>query len=494
MTCPPQVERATSASEQTSAVWAAVLARLREELPSLAFEAWIEPLADQLAPDGLRLVCPNAFHLERVRERYLARIERYATEANDGPAAVTLRIAAPPDTTAPMSTRVALAAVRAEPPSARVVALPPREPDVPGSSEPNLPPHDFASFVVGPGNALAREACAALARGRQLAVSPLYVVAESGLGKTHLAASVAREVRARGERALYVSAEQFTNELMAGIRAQRTEELKRRYREQCDVLIFEDVQFLRGKRQTQLELLHTLEQLVRRGARILLTAEQLPREIPDLDPRLAARLASGLCAEIEPPDGELRRAILRAHTAAAGVSMPAACVDRLVAAAEKGSVRDLESALVQVLASASLLRRPIDLDLVETALRKLRPRHGGGRLPPERIAEIVADQFQLTPAALASRSRRRDVLLPRQIAMVLCMQHTDASTEEIGRTFGRSHPAVKNAARALDVALSARPALRERLAAIRAEIEALTGARKGPRRADRSPATLARRP
>jgi chromosomal replication initiator protein len=484
MTCPPQVEPATSACGSTSAVWAAVFARLREELPSLAFEAWIEPIVDQLAPDGLCLACPNAFHLERVRERYLARIERYAAEANDGPVAIKLRIGQPADATLPTSAPIPRAAIRAEPPCARVVALPARGSDVPASSESDLPPHDFTSFVVGPGNALAREACAALARGHQLAVSPLYVVAGSGLGKTHLAASVAREARTRGERVLYVSAEQFTNELMTGIRTQRTEEMKRRYREQCDVLVFEDVQFLRGKRQTQFELLHTLEHLARRGARILLTSEQLPREIPDLDPRLCSRLASGLCAEIEPPDAELRRSILCTRARAAGVTLPGACIDRLVDAVE-GNIRDLESALVQVLATASLLRRPIDSRLVETALRKLQPRHRSGRLSPDRIAEIVASRFHLTPAALASRSRRREVLLPRQIAMVLCMQHTDASVEQIGRIFGRSHPAVTNAARALEVALSARPALREPLAEIRAEIEALSGSRKGPHRADR---------
>ncbi len=488
MTCPPQVERATSASKQTSAVWTTVLARLREELPSLALEAWIEPIADQLTPEGLSLGCPNAFHLERVRDRYLARIERYAAEANGAPIPVALRVGGPSTaTTSTRANRIREGTRGTSPasiPQARVI--PPRAVEPPRGAAPDtdLPPHDFAGFVVGPGNALAREACAALARGRQVAVSPLYLVAASGLGKTHLAAAVAREVRSRGERALYVPAEQFTNELMAAIRSQSTEALKRRYREHCDVLVLEDVQFLRGKRQTQIELLHTLEQLVRRGARILLTAEQLPRDIPDLDPRLASRLSSGLCAEIEPPTPELRRAILHARAADAGIAVPAGCVDRIVAGAA-GSVRDLESALVQVLATASLLRRPIDLELVEMALRKLTPQSAHGTIEPARIAELVATHFQLTPAALASRSRRREVLVPRQIAMVLCMQHTDASMEEIGRTFGRSHPAVANAPRALKTALAARPALQERLAAIRTEIEALTGARKGPRRAGR---------
>jgi chromosomal replication initiator protein len=148
-------------------------------------------------------------------------------------------------------------------------------------------------------------------------------------------------------------------------------------------------------------------------------------------------------------------------------------------------VRDLEAALVQLVASASLLRRPIDLPLVEAALRKVQPRGGAGGLDPEHIAEIVAAQFHTTPAALASRSRRREVLLPRQLAMYLSTRHTHASLERIGRAFARNHPSVANAVRAVERALAARPALRERIEALRAEIEALGGGRKGPRRAGR---------
>jgi chromosomal replication initiator protein len=463
-------------------VWTTVLARLRAETPSqaAALEAWLEPLVASEGSDGLRIACPSAFHLDRVRERYLARIEHHARESAGAPIAVTLVVGAPVRSDAP-------AAPRPEPPPPVVIGA--RVVPLRGRPEPvllDLPAHDFASFVAGDGNALARAACAALAQGRQLAVSPLYLVGGRGIGKTHLACATAHAACERGERVLYVSAEQFTNELMAAIRGQRTEELKRRYREQCDLLVFEDVQFLRGKRQTQLELLHTLEHLLRRGARALFTAEQLPLDIPELDPRLASLLASGLCAEIDPPDPELRRKIVRARAAAAGVTLAAACVDRL-ADAVRGSVRDLEAALVQVLASASLLRRPIDLALVEAALRKVTPRVPGGALEPERVAEIVAAHFQLTATALASRSRRKDVLLPRQIAMYLCTRHTDASLERIGRAFGRHHPAVANAARAVQRAMGSRPALRERLAAITGEIEALTGSggRKGPRRAGR---------
>jgi chromosomal replication initiator protein len=502
MACPPQVERAASALVPTAAVWSVVLRRLREELSPFALEAWIDPIVAEPTGDGLRLLCPTEFHCGRVRERHLLRIEALFAEAGGGPRAVTLgvapraaageRVGAEAGETASTVTgppgaasrpeRVPAASPPLRPDRARIVAVRSETPAVARACEP--PSHDFASFVTGPANALAREACLALARGRQLAMSPLCVVARTGLGKTHLAGALLREVRARGgDRAAYVSGEQFTNELGDAIRSQRTGEFKRRYREACDVLVFDDVHFLRGKRQTQLELLHTLEHLARRGARVMITSERLPREIPDLDPRLASWLTSGLCAEIEPPDPALRRAVLTAKASAAGFALPPPCLERL-AAAVTGSVRDLESALVQVIASASLLRRPIDAELVDAALRKVLPGTRAGGLEPERIAELVAAHFGVPASALGARSRRREHLVPRQVAMYLCTRYTDASLHRIGQCFGRNHPSVANAVRAVERAAGARPALRERLAALAAEIDALAGGgRRGPRRA-----------
>src|SRR5690606_32524669 len=265
MTCPPQVERAASARVQTAAVWTAVLARLRAEMPghAAAHEAWLEPLVARVGPDGLELACPNAFHLERVRERYLERIERCAGEAAGIHMRVTLVVdaalcaaaAAAAAATANAANAAAGAPARLAPAATigpRVV--PPRTRPPAPPPEPDLPAYSFESFVVGEGNALAREASFALSHGRQLKLSPLYLYGGRGCGKTHLACAVAHEARKRGERVLYVSAEQFTNDLMAAIRSQRTEEFKRRHREAVDLLVFEDVQFLRGKRQTQLEL------------------------------------------------------------------------------------------------------------------------------------------------------------------------------------------------------------------------------------------------
>lgn len=473
MTCPPQV-------------WDGVLRRLAHELSPLAVSAWITPLQAEANGRVLHLSCPSAFHRERVRERFLARIEELASEEAGEPIQVTLGIGAPRCAVASIAPsdgaedardaararRGAPVAVRALEPRTRSIALVP-EP-VPLPPRPDLPQHTFASFVVGPGNALAREACVALAQGRQLAMSPLYLVAPDGQGKTHLAAAVVGEAREHSSaRVVVASGEQFTNELLAAIRANRTAEFKARYRRDCDLLVLEDVQFVGGKRQTQLELLHTLESLAQRGARVLLTAERLPKEIPDLDPRLASRMASGLCAEIEPPDTELRRAILRAKAAAGGVRLPPGAIERLIAV--PGSVRDLEAVLIQLVATASLLKRSIDLDLVESALRKMLPRLAAQGLDAERVVETVAAAFQTTPAALASRTRRREVLVPRQLSMYLCTRYTDASLQRIAQLFGRNHPSVANAVRAVERGLLERAPLRYKLEALIARLDTLSG-------------------
>jgi chromosomal replication initiator protein len=471
MTCPPQV-------------WDGVVRRLARELSPFALSAWIDPLRREESDGDLRLSCPGAFHRERVRALFLNRIEELVQIEHGAPVRVVLVVReASADDTAPLSI-TADREGRSEPPARRVPpngarapehrprSLPARDPREPAAAaRAELPQQTFASFVVGPGNALAREACLAIARGRQLAMSPLYIVSGSGNGKSHLAVAAAHEAHVRsGARVVYASGEQFTNELLGAIRADRTAEFKRRYRRECDLLILEDVQFLRGKRQTQLELLHTLEHLAQRGARVLFTAERLPKEIPDIDPRLASRMASGLCAEIEPPDVELRREILRAKAAAGGVGLPPGAIERLVEAVP-GSVRDLEAVLIQLVASASLLKRPIDLELVESALRKVAPRLASAGLSPERIVETVATAFQTSPAALAARSRRRDVLVPRQIAMYLCTRYGDESMQRIGRLFGRNHTAVANAVRAVERGLLERAPLRYKVEALIARLE-----------------------
>jgi chromosomal replication initiator protein len=339
----------------------------------------------------------------------------------------------------------------------------------------------FDTFLVGPPNALAREAAFALAEARQREVNPLYLAGDGGQGKTHLARAVALSARGQQARVVYTSAEGFTAEFLGSLRSASVPRFKRRYREECDVLVLEDVDFLRGKQSTQLELFHTVAHLLDAGARVVFTGARLPRQIPDLERRLGDQMASGLVAELAPPDAELRRRILRARAAAGGIRLPDDCLERLVEAV-RGSVRDLESVLGQIVASAALLKQPVDLALTEAALRKLGGDAGAPlglrRVSPREVIELVAAFFRTTPEAMASRSRRRDVLLPRQLAMYLCRRFTDASLSEIGRALGRDHPAVLNAVSAVEKLILERAPLRYQVEALCGRLEHLRAPRE----------------
>jgi chromosomal replication initiator protein len=485
-------------------LWDGVLRRLGEEVPAFGLDAWVRPLVAEVDGGGLRLLCPTSFHRDRVRERYLKHIvdcvEREARRALP----VTLEARGRPEGSGCKPMLKALP--RRAGPRTEAAARGPQQgaqgaaprPD-PRSAEPAgggrlhqpMLPHSFENFVVAPCNALAREASLALAQGRQPAVSPLYLVSASGNGKTHLACSVVREASRRGPRVVYASAEGFTNELMASIRSGSTGAFKRRFRDQCDLLVLEDVQFLGGKTNTQLELFHTLEHLRAAGRPVVITADRIPREIARLDPRIGSLMASGVVAEIEPPGAETRRAILRQKAAAGGVHLPEPCLELLVANT-RASIRDVEGVLTQIVASAALLNRPIDVELTEAALRKITPSTEGRPLAPEEVVRIVAAFFRITPAALASRSRRRDVLLPRQLAMYLCHRYSDASLTAIGHALGKKHSAVCNAISAVERAMLERAPLRYQVEALAARLETLAQ-ESGPARNAGAPARRERR-
>jgi chromosomal replication initiator protein len=355
-------------------------------------------------------------------------------------------------------------------------------------------PFSFESFVVGPCNALAREAALALARTRQRSLNLVYLGGDSGMGKTHLARATAAEARryglacasslaasgsgaagassaagafgaagasraagafqARGAHArgggptvVYTSAENFTSDFVSAMRNGRGEQFRRRYRGSIGLLVVEDIQLFSGRVKTQLELFHTLQHVLDAGGRVLLTGDRSPRELSGLDDRVRSQVGQGFVAELEPPDAVVRRHILRSKAAAGGIRLPEDCLDLLVDASH-GSVRDIESMLIQVVTTSSLLGRSIDLDLTQDAIAL--KASASSVLPARTVAvseivRIVAAFFGKRPEALASKSRRRDVLVPRQLAMYLAHRYTDASFAEIGRGLGRGHPSVRNA-------------------------------------------------
>ncbi len=317
-------------------------------------------------------------------------------------------------------------------------------------------PLTFDSFTVGSCNALAREAAMALAappaNDTRLGLNQLFIVSDSGLGKTHLARAAASEgARAIGDRARYTTAEAFTSEFTHAVRADKMQGFKRRYRSECEMLVVDDVQFLEGKAATQLEFFHTVQHVLDCGGRVLLTGNRYPQELTHLDERVRARIVSGLVAELEAPDETVRRNILRAKAAHGGIRLPEACIDLLIECVD-GNVRELEGALIQLVTVASLFKRPIDLELTRESLDGRSPRLRVLSKPatPGDIIETVAGFFKTSPESLASRSRRRDVLIPRQLSMYLCRRYTNASLTDIGRALNRDHPAVANAIRKIE--------------------------------------------
>ena len=453
----------------TPKVWTDALQRLREELPAFVVESWIRPLRAEEDNTKLRLVCPNPFYKERVQHRYLKSIQN-AIEPTAYQVELTIAEKTKTKQRCPLPTPAT--------PTHQVTPTAKAQTSIsisrPGKSEPKQTafPYSFDAFVIGPSNALAREAAYALANQQSVQVSPLFLVAESGMGKTHLARAAATQARRGGARVVYTGAERFTTELLGAIHSNRTRTFRERFRENCDLLVIDDVDFLQGKSATQLELFHTLEHLCDAGQRVLLTGSQLPREMPKLDSRLCSRLGSGLVAPIEAPDSMMRRSILRNKAAAGGVHLPENCLDLMVDHL-RGSVRDLEAVLVQLVSSAALLKRQIDEELTQTAMRKLIPELEANQvvLHPVDIVRIVAAFFGGSIEDLASRSRKRDVLRKRQIAMYLCRRYTTASAKEIGRLLGRDHSAVLNAESIIERLILERAPLRYQIEALAARID-----------------------
>ena len=475
----------------TPEVWEGVLRQLKNEVPEFAYKTWLEPVQpspiEEKAGEPLGLLCPSRFHCERIRKDFLPRIKTFLRTEMGGDVEVHLRVATdrvetgrnsvtPLRHAAPISIR----SVDGPPQAARLLAK--NTGAQTGATQTEAFPEespDFDSFVVGSCNALAREVAWALAHGQQRGLSQVYLRAESGMGKTHLAKAVVGQANAIAETpATYISAEGFTNQFLSSLRNKRTHEFMRRYRGGKRLLVIEDVQFLEGKSATQLEFFHTVQHVLDAGGKLMLTGDRMPHEMHQLSERIRSQLGSGFVAELEAPDAKVRRAILRNKAAHGGVALPSECLEALVESI-RGSVRDLEGALIQLVTSAALMKSKIDLSLTQRVIRQRAGTEKKVRLLlPGDVVSAVARFFGVRPDRIAGRSRKREVLLPRQIAMYLCSRYTDAGIGEIGQALGRDHPAVRNAISKIERAILEKPPLRYQIEALGEKLDDLVRPRQ----------------
>ena len=308
------------------------------------------------------------------------------------------------------------------------------------------PKYIFRNFVVGAGNQFAHAACMAVAEQPGKTYNPLFIYGGVGLGKTHLLNAIGNHVAEHSDlRIAYLTTEQFTNEVINSIRYDKMMDLRKRYRH-IDMWMIDDIQFLMGKERTQEEFFHTFNALYEGHKQIVLSSDRFPKDMPDIEERLRSRFEWGLIADLQPPDVETRIAILRKKSEDEGVKLPEDVI-QFLSVTMKSNIRELEGSLVRLGAYASLTGQTITLELAKNVLRDL---IGETKkiVAMDDIQEAVCAQFHVKMAELKSRRRSKTLVHPRQIAMYLCRELTDASYPEIGRQFGgKDHTTIIHACR-----------------------------------------------
>lgn len=308
------------------------------------------------------------------------------------------------------------------------------------------PKYKFDSFVIGNSNRFAHAASLAVAESPAKAYNPLFIYGGVGLGKTHLMHAIGHYILLNNPKAkvVYVSSEKFTNELVNSIKDDKNVEFRNKYRN-VDVLLIDDIQFVAGKERTQEEFFHTFNALYEANKQIILSSDRPPKEIPTLEDRLRSRFEWGLTADIQPPDFETRIAILKKKADVENLNIQNE-VMVYIASKIKSNIRELEGALIKVVAYSSLTNKEVSVDLASEALKDMISNKQTKHITIEIIQDVVSSYYSLRIEDFKSQRRTRNVAFPRQIAMYLCRKLTDMSLPKIGEEFGgRDHTTVIHA-------------------------------------------------
>ena len=435
-------------------IWETAQQHLRSRLGAETYTLWFAPLHARPQGEGLVLEMPDDFCEFWVSENYSDLLKEVVALAAGRELEIQFEVRASPAAAQPAS------------PKARSSGGTVPEP-MPGRNHhthpaPGFNPNNtFDTFVVGDNSNFAHAAALAVARSPGKSYNPLFLYGGVGLGKTHLLHAVGHHVAGqdRQARVAYVSCEQFTNDYIDALRNNQLALFRKKYR-QTDVLLIDDVQFLAGKEGIQEEFFHTFNALHEARKQIVLTCDRPAAELPNLEQRLVSRFEWGLVTDLQPPDVEVRLAILRKKAGMAGMELPEEILGFL-ASRIRSNIRRLEGALIRVASYAALTSQKLSLELVERLLREILHEEGRHGTTIEVIQKKVAEHFDIRVADMSSKRRPENIAFPRQIAMFLSRRMTEGSLSTIGEAFGgRDHGTVLHACRLVKDRMEVDPRIR----------------------------------
>ena len=449
--------------------WQTCISRLEQELPPQQISAWIRPLvplAFDEAQGLLRVTAPNRFKLDWVRKNFSHQIEVLASEWYARPVQVSFELPSsgasqrggPSGATAPMpATGNGVAALRSQPAQAAAPAVVASHSPSPGSDAAGLVYErsrlntdlTFENFVTGKANQLARAAALQVAENPGTSYNPLFFYGGVGLGKTHLIHAIGNAMVAAGTgtHVRYVHADQYVADVVKAYQRKTFDDFKRYYHS-LDLLLIDDIQFFAGKNRTQEEFFYAFNALIEGGKRVIMTCDSYPKQIEGMEERLISRFSWGLTVEIQPPELEMRVAILMKKAEADSIKLDHN-VAFFIAQNVRSNVRELEGALKRVVAYARFTNQNISLELVKEALKDILAA-GNRQVTVDAIQKTVAEYYKIKLSDMHSKKRSRDIARPRQVAMALAKELTQLSLPNIGDAFGgRDHTTVLHACKTI---------------------------------------------
>lgn len=445
--------------------WSHCLGHFQVKLNAQQVNTWIMPLTVTVGDGEVQISAPNRFVAQWVKDKFLAEIEQLANAYFGKPTGIALVVEAKPKAAAKETGKPAT--------PAKTVTKEAAAEDRPATGESRLNPNfNFASFVRGKANDLARAAALQVADNPGSGYNPLFVYGGVGMGKTHLIQAVGNKVLENNPKAQvrYIHAERYVSDMVKAFRHKSFDEFKRKY-DSLDVLLIDDIQFFAGKGRTQEEFFYTFNNLIESHKQVIISSDTFPKDLEGIEERLKSRFSWGLTVMLEPPELEMRVAILLNKAQEEGENLGESTAF-FIAKQVRSNVRELEGALKRVIAYARFHKQPITVELAKEALKDLLAVQNR-QVSIENIQKTVSDYYKIKVADMFSKKRTRNLVRPRQMAMYLAKELTDLSLPEIGQAFGgRDHTTVLHACRKIEELKNAEPEYRKDYSLL---IQVLTG-------------------